>query len=75
MPENIKKNLKNTQTKFYLNETNDSSIRIKNINSSFFEINMRENENKLRKFRDGTWDKSINKNNIKSKRNKEEENN
>ena len=75
LPENIKKNLKNTQTKFYLNETNDSSIRIKNINSSFFEINMRENENKLRKFRDGTWDKSINKNNIKSKRNKEEENN
>ena len=75
LPENIKKNLKNTQTKFYLNETNDSSIRIKNINSSFFEINMRENENKLRKFRDGTWDKSINKNNIKTKRNKEEENN
>ena len=75
LPENIKKNLKNTQTKFYLNETNDSSIRIKNINSSFFEINMRENENKLRKFRDGTWDKSINKNNFKSKRNKEEENN
>ena len=75
LPENIKKNLKNTQTKFYLNETNDSSIRIKNINSSFFEINMRENENKLRKFRDGTWDKSMNKNNVKSKRNKEEENN
>ena len=75
LPENIKKNLKNTQTKFYLNETNDSSIRIKNINSSFFEINMRENENKLRKFRDGTWDKSINKNDKKKKRKKEEENN
>ena len=73
LPENIKKNLKNTQTKFYLNETDDSSIRIKNMNSSIFEINMRENENKLRKFRDGTWDKSINKNDKKKKRKKEEE--
>ena len=72
LPDNIKKNLRNTQTKFYLNETNDSSFRVKNINSSFFEINMRENQNKLRSFRDGTWDKSINKNNIKRKRNKEE---
>ena len=73
LPENIKNNLKNTQTKFYLNETDDSSIRIKNMNSSIFEINMRENENKLRKFRDGTWDKSINKNDKKKKRKKEEE--
>ena len=57
LPENIKKNMKNIQTKFYLNETCDSSVRIKNFNSSFFEINMRENENKLREFRDGTWNK------------------
>ena len=63
LPENIKKNMKNTQTKFYLNnETCDSSFRVKNINSSLFDINMRENENKLREIRDGTWHKFKNKN-------------
>ena len=63
LPENIKKNMKNTQTKFYLNnETCDSSFRVKNMNSSFFDINMRENENKLREIRDGTWHKFRNKN-------------
>ena len=55
--ENIKNNMKNTQTKFYLNETSDSSFRAKNYNSSFFELNMRENENKLREIKDGTWNK------------------
>ena len=71
MPENIKKNMRSTQARFYLNETNDSSIRVKNINSSFFELNMRENENKLRRFRDGTWDISKNKINNKRKKNKQ----
>ena len=71
LPENIKKNMRSTQARFYLNETNDSSIRVKNINSSFFELNMRENENKLRRFRDGTWDISKNKINNKRKKNKQ----
>ena len=73
LPENIKKNMKNTQTKFYLNnETCDSSFRVKNINSSLFDINMRENENKLREIRDGTWHKFKNKNKKRNSTKKED---
>jgi hypothetical protein len=73
LPENIKKNMKYTQTKFYLNnETCDSSFRVKNINSSLFDINMRENENKLREIRDGTWHKFKNKNKKRNSTKKED---
>ena len=74
LPENIKKNMRNTQTKYYLNETNDSSCKAKNFNTTFFDINMRENENKLREFRDGTWNKLKLKSKSK-KRNKNKEEN
>ena len=59
LPENIKKNMKNIQTKFYLNnETCDSSFRGKKCtNSSFIELNMKEKEKKLRDIRDGIWNK------------------
>ena len=58
LPENIKKNMKNIQTKFYLNnETCDSSCRGKKYNSSFIDLNMKENEKKLREIKDGTWTK------------------
>ena len=69
LPKNIKKKLKNTQTRFYLNETNDSSFRFRSSSSSFFDNFMRENENKLSGIRDGTWDKlnkKRNKNNIRN---------
>ena len=50
--------MKNIQTKFYLNnETCDSSCRGKKYNSSFIDLNMKENEKKLREIKDGTWTK------------------
>ena len=74
LPDNIKKNMRNTQTKFFLNETCDSSVKHKNISTSFFDINMRENENKLREIRDGTWYKLKNKAKIRNRNKKENKN-